>query len=611
MTERNEAGFSLDDLLGAKEVVPSGSEFGSESEREFGRRPEPEFEREPEPVRESEPEPRPNPAPEIDLGLLFDWGFRADAAEEQHSADGHEGRAGNDEANALLRAMGLLQGDDASVGAGSPEPKLRAEERAPQGEDLHALLGIDFVAATAPSSATALEAAQPVASEEESLRVSVRSRFADAPAFRSAREETVAGSSAAAQLTAKPQSEEEETAGLKPHAEPQPAAVPKPDAAKTTQVEATIQPDAPIRQSEDPERLEKLERFEKADRSEEPERPEKPEWPEECERPEETEKLERPEECERTDRPEKAQRIEDRARPDQPKPPAAPGAQAATDAPSCPGAEHRPMRAPIPKPQAKLNAVSRESVTSAPAAGKTPAPAFAPAPKPVAKTVPEPASGLAPQPGTKAAAQPAAAPIPTPSRESATSTSAAEATSALTASSSHGPRRTFAMPEARETAPSNRVRTNVWYVAGALLLLIAAACTWYAVSAGSASAASLLPGSASQARAVADGASRVTFEYTVQGPDGSLCEATEVAEFDADGFLDCSTISIDAATAEEAEALLAHAREQFGSTWVGGSVQEKQVSFTIDTERDGIDRAAYANLLMSNTTDCSVVEPAS
>lgn len=93
----------------------------------------------------------------------------------------------------------------------------------------------------------------------------------------------------------------------------------------------------------------------------------------------------------------------------------------------------------------------------------------------------------------------------------------------------------------------------------------------------------------------------------MQGPDGQLRNARESVAFGDDGLAESSTLSIQAESDEAAEALLSEAKEQFGSSWSGGSVEGGNAVFTVDMRAERIDRKTYEALIMANTADARLL----
>lgn len=205
-------------------------------------------------------------------------------------------------------------------------------------------------------------------------------------------------------------------------------------------------------------------------------------------------------------------------------------------------------------------------------------PSGAPAPKPA----PASSSGA-----------PAPKPVPAPPSGSAVEAALPVAPSA----EDRSPARPVKRRSVRDPSPTAR-----WYVLCAVLLALAVASTCFAVwtSAGTREAPALSSVPASGA---------LTFAYTVQGPDGQPRDVRESVAFGDDGLAESSTLSIQAESDEAAEALLSEAREQFGSSWSGGSVEDGRAAFTVDVRAERIDRKAYEALIMANTADARLLSP--
>ena len=478
------------------------------------------------------------------LGLL------SEVVQDDHATILDNGQTTEDESSALLRAMGLLVDEETPADPVMLNPEPSVEQDATRKADLLSMLGIDLGSVPASAVVDSQPAACPHSAEveERPSRASVRSRFADAPAFRSSHEgfsvdlPAAKGTSPAGRSTA---SREEEPVAL---ADP---------VQKAKQVRLVAVKRVPL-QNEKP--------------------------------------LPKPAEARGSQG--------ELAKPTASQP--VPEAPSISQSQPEPAPEPRFRQEPDPEPD-----FEPEPVSDAPSI---------PQPQPQSESAPMP-SGLQPQPEpASSGAQPQPESVPEPELEPEPAPAppskpdpALRDFVASTASAKAAPAslRRFSMPEEHEPAYPRRSRATTWYVACALLLALAAACTCLAVCSGSPLSASPLVEPGPQAAIAAGRPDSMTFEYTVRGPENRTYQATEVASFGADGFLDCSAITIDVLSADEAERLLAHAREEFGSAWVGGSVEEGRVAFTVDAEREGIDREAYSSLLMSNTTDCKVIDPSS
>ncbi|MEG0758961.1 MAG: hypothetical protein RR505_11180, partial [Raoultibacter sp.] len=112
-------------------------------------------------------------------------------------------------------------------------------------------------------------------------------------------------------------------------------------------------------------------------------------------------------------------------------------------------------------------------------------------------------------------------------------------------------------------------------------------------------------GSASSS--VANGPSSVTYQYTVSGPTGVLCTATEVAEFDATNTLTRSTITTELPDNDLAKQFLEETHADFGSTFVEGSVDGSKVTVVIDESGQGLKKEAYTELLMKRAAGCEII----
>lgn len=205
---------------------------------------------------------------------------------------------------------------------------------------------------------------------------------------------------------------------------------------------------------------------------------------------------------------------------------------------------------------------------------------------------PSGASAPKPAPASSSGA-PAPKPVPAPPSGSAVEAALPVAPSA----EDRSPARPVKRRSVRDASP-----TACWYVLCAVLLALAVASTCFAVwtSAGTREAPALSSVPASGA---------LTFAYTVQGPDGQPRDVRESVAFGDDGLAESSTLSIQAESDEAAEALLSEAREQLGSSWSGGSVEDGRAAFTVDVRAERIDRKAYEALIMANTADARLLSP--
>lgn len=206
-----------------------------------------------------------------------------------------------------------------------------------------------------------------------------------------------------------------------------------------------------------------------------------------------------------------------------------------------------------------------------------------------------PSGAPAPRPAPASSSSGTSAPKPAPAPPSG---SAVEAALPVAPSAEdRSPARPVKRRSVRDTSPTAR-----WYVLCAVLLALAVASTCFAVwtSVGTREAPALSSVPASGA---------LTFAYTVQGPDGQPRDVRESVAFGDDGLAESSTLSIQAESDEAAEALLSEAKEQFGSSWSGGSVEDGRAAFTVDVRAERIDRKAYEALIMANTADARLLSP--
>lgn len=140
-----------------------------------------------------------------------------------------------------------------------------------------------------------------------------------------------------------------------------------------------------------------------------------------------------------------------------------------------------------------------------------------------------------------------------------------------------------------------------WYVLCAVLLVLAVACTCFAVWTAS-SARETTP------LAVAAAPGSLSFAYSIQDPSGQSHEARESVTFGADGLAESSTLTIQAESDEAAALLLADAKERFGAAWSGGSTEGGAAVFTVDVRAEQVDRKTYQALIMESTTDARILD---
>lgn len=96
---------------------------------------------------------------------------------------------------------------------------------------------------------------------------------------------------------------------------------------------------------------------------------------------------------------------------------------------------------------------------------------------------------------------------------------------------------------------------------------------------------------------------QAVYTYVVRGVDGTTHEATETATFNADGFLEGSTIELDVANAEVANALLEQLKSEFGASVVNSEATDDHVLIDLDINRDDLTKEAYTELLLANMTE--------
>ena len=96
---------------------------------------------------------------------------------------------------------------------------------------------------------------------------------------------------------------------------------------------------------------------------------------------------------------------------------------------------------------------------------------------------------------------------------------------------------------------------------------------------------------------------QAVYTYVVRGVDGSTHEATETATFNADGFLEGSTITLEVENAEVANALLEQLKSEFGASVVNSEADDNHVLIDLDINRDDLTKEAYTELLLANMTE--------
>lgn len=151
-------------------------------------------------------------------------------------------------------------------------------------------------------------------------------------------------------------------------------------------------------------------------------------------------------------------------------------------------------------------------------------------------------------------------------------------------------------------------------ILGIILIIVALLCAVMAVgmlsgifdmdSASNTRASSSAASSAQASDAAPDeGTTEAVYTYVVRGVDGTTHEATETATFNADGFLEGSTIELQVNDAETANALLEQLKSEFGSSVVSSEADENHVLITLDINRDDLTKEAYTELLLANMTE--------
>ncbi len=96
---------------------------------------------------------------------------------------------------------------------------------------------------------------------------------------------------------------------------------------------------------------------------------------------------------------------------------------------------------------------------------------------------------------------------------------------------------------------------------------------------------------------------QAVYTYVVRGVDGTTHEATETATFNADGFLEGSTIEINVDNADVANALLEQLKSEFGTSVVNSEADDNHVLIDLDINRDDLTKEAYTELLLANMTE--------
>lgn len=243
----------------------------------------------------------------------------------------------------------------------------------------------------------------------------------------------------------------------------------------------------------------------------------------------------------------------------------------------------KPSSAETAAPQADAASARQSTVprASAPAPAKPTSAKPAPAkPAPVKPTSARPAPAKPkPAPASKA---PAAKPVPSQA-----------ATPSLP------------IPTEHKVQPEKH-GNGLWYLLSACLFALAIVCTCYAVYAaahdGSVTASSPIAATAE------DETGEQRYRYSVQGVDGEARTVEETARFGIDGLVAESVVSFDAESEEEAAQVLEDAKTRFGEAWMSGAVQEGKAVFTVAHEGEGLDRDAYTALLESNTLDCETMK---
>lgn len=153
-------------------------------------------------------------------------------------------------------------------------------------------------------------------------------------------------------------------------------------------------------------------------------------------------------------------------------------------------------------------------------------------------------------------------------------------------------------------------------ILGIILIVVALLCAVMAIGmlSGLFNMNSSTQGGASSATTASSGApvsdvaadpnsTQAVYTYVVRGVDGSTHEATETATFNADGFLEGSTITLEVENAEVANALLEQLKSEFGASVVNSEADDNHVLIDLDINRDDLTKEAYTELLLANMTE--------
>lgn len=162
-----------------------------------------------------------------------------------------------------------------------------------------------------------------------------------------------------------------------------------------------------------------------------------------------------------------------------------------------------------------------------------------------------------------------------------------------------------------QQAASSR-RNNIL---GIILIVVALLCAVMAIgmlsglfNMNSSQSSSASSTAASSSAPISDSAidpntTQAVYTYVVRGVDGTTHEATETATFNADGFLEGSTIEIDVDNADVANALLEQLKSEFGTSVVNSEADDNHVLIDLDINRDDLTKEAYTELLLANMTE--------
>ncbi|WP_139651369.1 hypothetical protein [Raoultibacter phocaeensis] len=154
--------------------------------------------------------------------------------------------------------------------------------------------------------------------------------------------------------------------------------------------------------------------------------------------------------------------------------------------------------------------------------------------------------------------------------------------------------------------------------AGTALVIIAlalacVACAAVMLSMGSNQAQEEKPSQAETGQAADEGAAgsadagTETYRYSVAGPDGAMCQATEEAQFDEQGILEKSVITVELASPEQAEEFLETTKLDFGDAFLDGSVEGATTVVEVKATAEDMTREAYAAVLKKNASDFEII----